>query len=519
MTDQLPIDQLLVRLRREAAAFNVPTLDATPRRADLEDAATAADGARTSIRVEALEMQLASINALLEDLRSAQRAQAAAISLQQDRVTAIGRMEVDIRVLREGVRTSGAALASLSSEARDAERREAGLQEAGANGAPDLDIPPVPLGDVSYWPRLLLEQGDEFLKAAYRVLLDRDIDSGGLDGYRAQLAAGRGALEVLCDITLSDEFQRREVDDAGLRTYRGVYKRARRLERMPLLRFLARLPRGRLQRAESSIRASLAAEIALAARDHVNALAREARSGRAIDAAAELAGDPCLDAFYLAFEDAMRGPEDDIRAGLTVYLDAVAAATQRAGGPVLDLGCGRGEWLSLLRDSGHAARGIDLSPTMVELCCSRGHDVTLSDALAALRALPDNSLSVVSGFHIIEHLPFPVLFAVFAEAHRVLQPGGLVLFETPNPENLLVGAHTFYHDPTHRHPLTPSSMTFLAKFHGFEDIEIVRQRPYPPEALVEPGTPAADRLNCHLYGPQDYAILARKRGGADEAAG
>lgn len=518
MTDQLPIDQLLVRLRREAAAFNVPTLDGSPRRADLEDAATAADGARTSIRVEALEAQLASVNALLEDLRAAQRAQATAIALQQDRVTAIGRIEADIRVLREGVRTSGAVLASLSSEARDAERRAEEVRVKGAKDVPDPDVPSAPLGELAYWPRLLLLQGDDFLKGAYRVLLDRDIDSGGLDGYRAQLAAGRGALEVLCDITLSDEFQRRGVDDGGLRTYRGVYKRARRLERMPLLRFLSRLPRGRLQRAESSIRASLAAEIALAARDHVNALAREARA-RGPLAAAELATDPCLDAFYLAFEDAMRGPEDEIRAGLTVYLDAVAAATQVADGPVLDLGCGRGEWLSLLRDSGHAARGVDISPTMVELCRARGHDVAVSDALAALRAQPDDSLSVVSGFHIIEHLPFPVLFAVFAEARRVLQPGGLLLFETPNPENLLVGAHTFHHDPTHRNPLTPSSMTFLAEFHGFGDIEIVRQRPYPHEALVEPGTPAADRLNCHLYGPQDYAILARKRSGTVEAAG
>ncbi|MGV6876084.1 methyltransferase domain-containing protein, partial [Pseudochelatococcus sp. B33] len=426
-----------------------------------------------------------------------------AIALQQGRVATVDKAEGDIRILKERLRVLGVALATSPLRVRN--------EDAAYQGAA-----PAPLGEFGYWPRLLLERGDSFLSAAYRVLLDRNIDPAGLESYRSQLNAGRGRLEILCDITLSPEFRRRGVDDGDLRRYRKVYQAAHRIERTPL-RFLARALRGWLRRAENGIRASLAADIAMEARDHVSAFYDSLGIRTRFDSgAAVLADDARLDAFYLAFEDAMRGPEDEIKAGLAYYLETIAAVTSVADGPILDLGCGRGEWLSLLGENGYTARGIDLSPTMVGICRAKGLDATVIDALSALRALPDNSLSVVSGFHIIEHLPFPILFSVFEETYRALQPGGLMLFETPNPENLLVGAHTFYHDPTHRHPLTPSSMAFLARFHGFETIDFARLRPYPPEALVTVDSQAADRLNGHLYGPQDYAILARK-GRADES--
>lgn len=510
MTDQLPIDQLLARLRLEAAAFRVPAIGEAPRRTALDPVPPAAGDAEFDFRLEALERQeearLAAFREMLEPIRTGLATQATAIALQQGRVAAVDRVEGDIRIVRERLRALGAALATSPLRVR--------AEDEAYRGAA-----PVPLGEYAYWPRLLLESGDRFLAGVYRVLLDRDIDQPGLEGYRAQMQAGRGRLEIVCDVARSPEFRKRGVDDGDLRGYQRTYEAARRWERTPL-RFIARRLRRRLAEAESRIRAEQAAEIAVEARNHVSAFYDSLGIRTRFDGgAAVLADDARLDAFYLAFEDAMRGPEDEIKAGLAYYLETIAAVASVADGPILDLGCGRGEWLSLLGEHGYAARGIDLSPTMVGICRGKGLDATVTDALSALRALPGESLSVVSGFHIIEHLPFPILFAVFEETFRVLQPGGLMLFETPNPENLLVGAHTFYHDPTHRHPLTPSSMAFLARFHGFEQIDFARLRPYPPEALVTVDSQAADRLNGHLYGPQDYAILARKRLAGGEAGG
>ena len=92
----------------------------------------------------------------------------------------------------------------------------------------------------------------------------------------------------------------------------------------------------------------------------------------------------------------------------------------------------------------------------------------------------------------------------------MLVPGGLILFETPNPENLLVASHTFYHDPTHRNPITPTGVEFLARYTGFGDTQIMRLHPYPDEARVKGMDPLTERVNGHLCGPQDFAIVARK---------
>jgi SAM-dependent methyltransferase len=226
------------------------------------------------------------------------------------------------------------------------------------------------------------------------------------------------------------------------------------------------------------------------------------------------ASDSTLDAFYLAFENACRGDEADIAAQLrTDYLETVQAALARTdAGGVLDIGCGRGEWLKVLAAAGIEASGVDLSPVMAEHCRAQGLDVVAGDALAALADRPAESLTVVSGFHIIEHLPFAVLYRVFEEVARVLRPGGLCIFETPNPENLLVGSHTFYHDATHSNPLTPTATGFLAEYHGLHPVEIRRLHPYPAAAKVPGSDPLTERVNGHLCGPQDYALIGEKPG-------
>jgi O-antigen chain-terminating methyltransferase len=189
--------------------------------------------------------------------------------------------------------------------------------------------------------------------------------------------------------------------------------------------------------------------------------------------------------------------------------------------PVLDVGCGRGEWLELLRDEGLHARGLDLNRALIEQCRQRGFDVTEGDVLSHLRALPDASLGAVTGFHIIEHLPFDVVVKLFDEVVRVLRPGGLALFETPNPENMLVGSCYFYVDPTHRNPLFPPTVQFLAEQRGLVEVEILRLNEggwfaQPLEPLPD-HHPLATKLNplielakARFFAAPDFAVLGRK---------
>jgi 2-polyprenyl-3-methyl-5-hydroxy-6-metoxy-1,4-benzoquinol methylase len=213
------------------------------------------------------------------------------------------------------------------------------------------------------------------------------------------------------------------------------------------------------------------------------------------------------DAFYAAFEEHFRGSREEIMKRLQVYLPILREAGVRAG--VLDIGCGRGEWLEVLKHEGIEARGIDTNRVQVDACLSRGLEVTRSDALAFLRALPDNHLSAVTGFHVIEHLEFEQLVALMDEIMRVLQPGGLCLFETPNPENVSVTGHNFYVDPTHRNPLPIPMMKFLFESRGFCKTQVMRLHP-SETPRVEGDTDLVARFNDYFYGAMDYAICGSK---------
>ena len=217
-----------------------------------------------------------------------------------------------------------------------------------------------------------------------------------------------------------------------------------------------------------------------------------------------------LEAFYVAFEDHFRGSREDIFGRLKVYLPLLEEA--KIGTlefPILDIGCGRGEWLELLSQSGYTARGIDLNRVMVEQCKARNLDVSESDVIAYLQSLPDTSFGAVTGFHIIEHLPFETLVRLLDETVRVLKPGGVAIFETPNPENVLVGSCNFYFDPTHCNPLPSPMIKFLVEARGLCKAKIINLHPYPETFKVN-GSEVAERFNEYFYGPQDYAIVGYK---------
>lgn len=221
-----------------------------------------------------------------------------------------------------------------------------------------------------------------------------------------------------------------------------------------------------------------------------------------------------LDAYYVAFEDANRGSREEIRAKHQPYLSLIhqhlQAQPQLTGLAVLDVGCGRGEWLRLLSEQGLSATGVDMNGVMVTACREQGLSAQQADLLQWLGQQADASHLLITGFHIIEHLPFEVLFKFFAEAYRVLAPKGMLIVETPNPENVLVGSHTFYHDFTHRNPITPTAIQFLARYHNFTGLDILRLHPYPAEARVAGHDALTERVNGHLTGPQDFALVAIK---------
>jgi O-antigen chain-terminating methyltransferase len=221
---------------------------------------------------------------------------------------------------------------------------------------------------------------------------------------------------------------------------------------------------------------------------------------------------PITDPIYVEFEDLFRGDRDDIKQRFEVYIPRLKDA--KLGHPemaVLDLGCGRGEWLELLRDEGLTGSGIDMNLTMVEECRKRGLSVTAGEAIQHLRSLPAGSMGVVTGFHIVEHLSLDNLLALLDETSRVLRPGGMAIFETPNPSNLRVSGETFYLDPTHRNPLPKDLLKFLAEARGLCDIEVLPLHPYPESyRLVDDGHPATRLLNQLLFSEQDYAVIGRK---------
>lgn len=213
------------------------------------------------------------------------------------------------------------------------------------------------------------------------------------------------------------------------------------------------------------------------------------------------------DNFYRAFEDKHRGSRELIKSRLEIYLPFIEKIKEIQPKPkTIDLGCGRGEWLELLSENDCEAQGIDLDEGMLQACTQRGFNVKRQDAIEALRNLDDASISVVSGFHIVEHLPFEVLQTLVQESLRVLKPGGILIMETPNPENIKVATENFYLDPTHIKPIPSALLTFLPEFYGYNRTKVLR---------LQESKEIEKEVNISLFQilegvSPDYAIIAQK---------
>jgi SAM-dependent methyltransferase len=216
--------------------------------------------------------------------------------------------------------------------------------------------------------------------------------------------------------------------------------------------------------------------------------------------------------FYRAFEDRHRGPRELILTRLKVYLDFVEPLkTLYTVTETLDLGCGRGEWLQLMQSNGFKAKGIDLDSGMLSACRELKLDVYQCDALNYLRGAATESLTVVSAFHLVEHISFDTLRELVEQAHRALKPGGLLILETPNSENLIVGTSSFYLDPTHQRPLPAQLLSFVVEYAGFGRVSTLYLQESPDLATAQKTT-LIDVLNG--VSP-DYAVVAQKNAPAD----
>jgi O-antigen chain-terminating methyltransferase len=217
-----------------------------------------------------------------------------------------------------------------------------------------------------------------------------------------------------------------------------------------------------------------------------------------------------LDAFYLRFENVFRGSPNEIKKRVQFYLPYLASAEAgKAGRPVLDLGCGRGEWLELLKEQKLKGQGVDMNAAMIAECRQRKVEVVQADAIEHMRSLRANSQGAVTGFHIIEHLPFETLMEFFGEARRILKPGGIAIFESPNCKNLVVGASNFNIDPTHRNPVFPETAELMLQSHGFERVVLEYLSPVA-DVKFDDKTKELATLKKLLYGPQDFAVIGYK---------
>lgn len=233
---------------------------------------------------------------------------------------------------------------------------------------------------------------------------------------------------------------------------------------------------------------------------------------------------------YRAFQDRFRGDAGEIRARLREHVEAFRDAP----GIVADLGCGRGEFLDLLREEGIAAVGVEINAADVQECRRRGHEAETADLFAWLEARPEGSLGGVFLAQVIEHLPPPHWSRFVALAASRLAPGGRLLVETINPESLYALGRAYVLDPTHTRPVHPELLAFFAERAGLVDLEVRLQAPVPDgqrletideEAFAEdPGAlelarelnRRIQRINRICCAPQEYALAATRPGAGRE---
>jgi SAM-dependent methyltransferase len=213
------------------------------------------------------------------------------------------------------------------------------------------------------------------------------------------------------------------------------------------------------------------------------------------------------DDFYRKFEEQYYAPREVIRELRLQYMDFVEPLSKiYPGEQTFDAGCGRGEWLEIMGQLGFLPHGVDLDEGMLSDCKVLKLNAIYGDAIKYIKELPNNSQVIVSAFHVVEHISFDQLRVFISEALRVLKDGGLLIMETPNPENIVVSTRNFYLDPTHIRPIPSELLKFVTQNTGFEKIKTLR---------LQESKFILDQTDVRLMdvfngASPDYAIVAQK---------
>ena len=195
------------------------------------------------------------------------------------------------------------------------------------------------------------------------------------------------------------------------------------------------------------------------------------------------------DVTYVAFEDEFRGSDGAIGERLRAYVPVFAGAEN-----VVDIGCGRGEFLAALKNEGIPARGVDLNAEMAAIARDRGLDVEAGDALAFLASLPDGSVGGLMAAQVVEHLDPPYLFELLGTAAAKLRPGAPVVIETINAACWLAFFSSYIRDLTHVRPIHPDTLQYLLRASGFERVTLRYSAPVPAHVKMQPANLPADTL-------------------------
>lgn len=219
------------------------------------------------------------------------------------------------------------------------------------------------------------------------------------------------------------------------------------------------------------------------------------------------------DDFYVAFEEKFRGSEELIKERQKKYLKFInPLKILKDEVKALDIGCGRGEWISLLNENGFNARGIDINESMVKVASQKGLNAAVSDALGELKSLEENSLDIITAFQVVEHIKFDDVLELIKEAKRVLAPCGILILETPNPENIMVGTQWFYLDATHKNPIPCELLSFATHYYGLERNFIFKtNEKSPSEYERDMGI-----FDVFEGVSPDYSVIAQKNGDQSE---
>ncbi len=218
---------------------------------------------------------------------------------------------------------------------------------------------------------------------------------------------------------------------------------------------------------------------------------------------------------YFSFENHFRGSEQLIRERQKMYLPYFKDCKH-----VIDLGCGRGEFLELLKENGITAKGVDFYDEFVCYAKNKGLDVVEGDAIATLASINDKVDGIFAG-QLVEHLSVGQIIALCQNAYDKLEEGSYFIMETPNPTSLAIYTHAFYMDPSHQKPVHPLTLKYLTEKAGFSDVQIVFTEASRLEESIpklegegisnlEEFNKSMQKVAEYLYGSQDYAIIARR---------